>query len=374
MANSLLLDFMVQLMLDSFLASLSLITLLPTRWKESWREDSPLFAELLLLGENSMKLVLGEKDLFGQDPQTCVIPVSKLAKYDPVCTETILPVNSCIWNFGTLFSYLLNVVMNENLKEERTFNVLGLEVCNLSTHEFLHSLSKRVESGMGTKVSFVNTDCLNKSLADVQYREVLKSSDFVLPDGIGVRLGALTQGHRMKENLNGTDLFENLLDLANTKSQKIYLLGGRAQVVEKVAQLIRRRYPKIEITGFCDGYFELETEKVALEKIRSSQPHYLFVAMGAPFQENWIHKNRAELEGVASFGVGGLFDFYSGRIPRAPKLLRKLHLEWTYRLYQEPARMWKRYVLGNPYFLYQLAKSFILRRIYESSNLPYTRG
>ena len=111
------------------------------------------------------------------------------------------------------------------------------------------------------------------------------------------------------------------------------------------------RYPGLRIVGARDGYFGPEEEEGVVEAINRSGARILLVAFGAPRQELWLQRWRDRLEPGVCMGVGGLFDFYSGRIPRAPAWMRELGLEWVFRLMQEPGRMWRRYVIGNPLFL-----------------------
>jgi N-acetylglucosaminyldiphosphoundecaprenol N-acetyl-beta-D-mannosaminyltransferase len=115
-----------------------------------------------------------------------------------------------------------------------------------------------------------------------------------------------------------------------------------------------KRYPGLRIAGARDGYFKSHEEQSVVDDINSSGARILLVAFGAPRQELWLKRWRSELEPPVGMGVGGLFDFYSGRMPRAPVWMREMGLEWVFRLMQEPGRMWRRYVIGNPLFLYRV--------------------
>jgi exopolysaccharide biosynthesis WecB/TagA/CpsF family protein len=161
-------------------------------------------------------------------------------------------------------------------------------------------------------------------------------------------------GNGVKDNINGTDLFPLLCErLANT-AHSIFLLGAREGVAESTAANMQERYPGLVIAGCQDGYFTPAEEDMVIDRINASGADVLLVAMGAPQQEKWIAKNRERLNVSLLMGVGGLFDFYSGRISRAPVWMREVGLEWVWRLLQEPGRMWRRYVIGNPLFLYRV--------------------
>ena len=116
----------------------------------------------------------------------------------------------------------------------------------------------------------------------------------------------------------------------------------------------------MKIAGYHHGYFSEEEKNSIFKKIEESGASLLLVAFGAPKQDIWIQKNIASMKLKVAMGVGGLFDFYSGNIPRAPLWMREMGLEWLYRLYQEPWRLWKRYVIGNPIFIYRVLKEKFL--------------
>jgi N-acetylglucosaminyldiphosphoundecaprenol N-acetyl-beta-D-mannosaminyltransferase len=133
--------------------------------------------------------------------------------------------------------------------------------------------------------------------------------------------------------------------------QGVFLLGGRPGVADDVAAWVRAHFPGARIAGTAHGYFPADAESALVDRINASGAGVLLVAFGAPRQETWIRRNAPRLRVNSALGVGGLFDFYAGRIPRAPQWLRELGLEWAYRLYQEPRRMWRRYLVGNVVFL-----------------------
>jgi N-acetylglucosaminyldiphosphoundecaprenol N-acetyl-beta-D-mannosaminyltransferase len=130
------------------------------------------------------------------------------------------------------------------------------------------------------------------------------------------------------------------------------LLGAKPGVAEAVAGWVRENHPGMLISGVQHGYFAADEEPEVLEKIASSGASLLLVAFGAPRQDQWIAAHKHELGGVkVAIGVGGLFDFFSGEKQRAPLWLREMGMEWAFRLWLEPARLWKRYVVGNGVFL-----------------------
>jgi N-acetylglucosaminyldiphosphoundecaprenol N-acetyl-beta-D-mannosaminyltransferase len=182
-------------------------------------------------------------------------------------------------------------------------------------------------------------------------------ADIVIPDGSGLNLACKIIGKPLLENVNGTDLFPFICRLCSEKGRSIYFLGAKPGVAEAVKKNVETSYPGIKVAGIRDGYFDREKDSEAvINEINRVAPDILMVAFGAPHQERWIDAHSGKLNAKVCIGVGGLFDFFSGRIPRAPKWMREFGLEWIYRLIQEPGRMWRRYIIGNPLFVFRVIK------------------
>lgn len=207
--------------------------------------------------------------------------------------------------------------------------------------------------GAGRLVCFVNPSCLNISVQDIGYRAVLHRASLVLPDGIGIKVATRMQAVGLRENVNGTDLFPRLCERAAAEGTPLYLLGARDGVAAEAGRAMTKRYPGLRIVGTHHGYIAGEEDEV-VAAINASGAQILLVAMGVPQQELWLERMRPQLRPAVLMGVGGLFDFYSGRIPRAPLWVREIGMEWVWRLMQEPGRMWRRYVIGNPLFLFRV--------------------
>jgi N-acetylglucosaminyldiphosphoundecaprenol N-acetyl-beta-D-mannosaminyltransferase len=205
-------------------------------------------------------------------------------------------------------------------------------------------------------VAFVNAFCANVAYEDAEYRDVLAAADVVFPDGVGVAIAARMLGRRISENVNGTDMFPALLGALRGTGLRLFLLGAAPGVAERVADWIRSAYPGVEVAGCRHGYFAQEEEPTVVRAIADARTDLLLVGFGVPKQETWIRRNLRATGAKVAIGVGGLFDFYSGRIPRAPRWVRAASMEWAFRLVQEPRRLWRRYLIGNPLFLYRVAR------------------
>jgi len=234
--------------------------------------------------------------------------------------------------------------------------LFDIEIDNLTLGRAVETIVDRLDGDRPTQVSFVNADCVNIACRNPQYLEALQQSDLVLADGIGVRMAGKILGQPVRENVNGTDLFPRLAAAMEGTGKRIYLLGGRPGVAEGVARWLATNNPGVDLAGWRHGYFSAEEEAAVIDDIRRSGAEVVLVAFGAPRQDLWIRDNLSKLGAKVAIGVGGLFDFFSGRISRAPIWIRKLGLEWCYRLSREPKRLWRRYLIGNVVFLARLAR------------------
>ncbi|HEX9166933.1 MAG TPA: WecB/TagA/CpsF family glycosyltransferase, partial [Gemmatimonadales bacterium] len=224
--------------------------------------------------------------------------------------------------------------------------------------EAVNQIMASVESGSPLRVAFVNADCANRAVHDPRYRRAVDTADLVLLDGIGMRIAGWALGRPVRANVNGTDLFPQLCAALSARWGRLFLLGAAPGVAERVSAWVARHFPGVTVVGHQHGFFSEAEAGQVLATIREARPDVLLVAMGVPRQDVWLAHNLAACGATVGIGVGGLFDFYSGRIPRAPLWMRRAGLEWVYRLYQEPRRMWRRYLIGNVVFLARVAGSW----------------
>lgn len=236
--------------------------------------------------------------------------------------------------------------------------ILGLPVDDVTLPRAIEILIQAMRPGSPARqVAFLNADCVNLAAHDPGYRQTLRNADWVFGDGAGVRFAAWANGTRLQDNVNGTDLYPLLMRVMALAGKRVFFLGARPEVVAEVAARAEQNWPGLRVAGYHHGYFSAEEEDQVLEEIRQAKADLLLVALGAPRQDQWIRRNLNRLEVRVAMGVGGLFDFFSGRIPRAPAWVRSLHMEWGFRLFQEPARLWRRYLLGNPIFLARVLRA-----------------
>ena len=235
----------------------------------------------------------------------------------------------------------------------RRVTILGVTIDDLTIGEAVAVLRAAAQGAKPRTIYFANAHTLNGAVEADDYRILLNEADFVLGDGTGVRWAARLQRHRMQANLNGTDLVPAFLQAAAADGLRLYLLGAQPAVVERTADVVRRRFPGWTIAGARHGYFRAESLDEVVTAINGAAPNILLVGMGNPLQERWIHANRARLRVNVCVGVGGLFAYMSGDTRRAPSWMRRIGLEWLGVMAMQP-RKFTRYLRGNPLFLWRI--------------------
>ncbi len=214
-----------------------------------------------------------------------------------------------------------------------------------------------IASGLLHQGCGVNVDQLVKMKDEPYFREIVAACDLVTADGTPVVWASKLFGKHLPERVAGIDLFEALLPVSEKKGYKVFLLGTKPEILEKAREVYQERYPGLQIVGHHHGYYKQEDEPEIARQIEESGAQLLFIAITSPKKEEFVDRNRKALSGVGFvLGVGGSFDIAAGVYDRAPDWMAKAGIEWTYRLWQEPKRMYKRYLVEDSKFLGMLAK------------------
>lgn len=201
-----------------------------------------------------------------------------------------------------------------------------------------------------------NPETLMTAEDNANFKEVLLDSNtLIIPDGIGVVKGAKLLGYNMEETIPGVELCSKLFEYCSEKHKSIFLFGAKEEVVSKLADLIKNNYSGANLCGYENGY--AEDKQAVFNKISTLKPDVVLVALGIPHQELLIYNNLDKFDKGIFVGVGGSFDVLSGTKKRAPKIFRKLHLEWFYRIVTEPKRL-KRFFSSNVRYLIKLKKIY----------------
>lgn len=246
--------------------------------------------------------------------------------------------------------------MNTN----HTVDIFGIEVSSLRMDQLLDVCVKNIQSKKNMLLGVLNVAKAVNCQKNTKLRQSLEQADLIVADGLPLVWLSKLIGKPLPERVAGIDIMLELLQLASRKNYKVYLLGARKEIIEKVAQIFQDTYPGVCITGYRDGYFTEEEEYEVAKSIKEASTDILFVAMTSPKKENFLGKWREYINVSVCHGVGGSFDVVAGITKRAPLWMQKCGLEWLYRVIQEPRRMWKRYLVTNIQF-FRLAFVEIIR-------------
>lgn len=242
-----------------------------------------------------------------------------------------------------------------------TMPLLGVEVVSANADTVMGAVRHSIEQRTCRHFAFLNANNANIAMVDPNYRAALANA-VVLPDGVGVDVGArILHGKKYAENLNGTDFVPALLR-SLPAGTKVGLYGAAPGVAEQACRKIENFAPDITTRVIADGFVRGDQETQALQSLADWGADLLIVAMGTPRQEMWIEANITDRHAGVVLSVGALFDFLSGTVSRAPDWMRQARLEWVYRLWLEPDRLWKRYIIGNPRFLLHVVAEKMQRR------------
>ena len=202
------------------------------------------------------------------------------------------------------------------------------------------------------QVATVNTEFVMAAQKNSEFRHAINNAALAVADGIGIVWATRFVGFPTPERITGTDTLVALAKRCAEKGYRLYLLGAAPGIAEQAGERLQALAPGLQIAGAYAGSPETDEEVSIIERIYAANTDILCVAYGAPVQDLWIYRNLSRLPAALAMGVGGAYDFLSGRQRRAPQSMQRLGLEWLYRLYREPWR-WKR-MLALPHFFIQV--------------------
>jgi N-acetylglucosaminyldiphosphoundecaprenol N-acetyl-beta-D-mannosaminyltransferase len=239
-------------------------------------------------------------------------------------------------------------------------NILGVGVDAVTESEAVNWVASAIASHEPRQVATVNPEFVMRARRDHAFRDVLARADLCLPDGFGVIWAARRLGQPLPERIAGVDFIQALARRGAQAGWRFFLLGAAPGVAEAAAAALVANSPGLQIAGCLAGSPEPAGDAPLARAVRAARTDILLVAYGAPSQDLWIARNLQATGAGVAIGVGGAFDFLSGRARRAPGWMRQLGLEWLHRLAQEPWR-WRR-MLALPQFVLAVVTSLRWRR------------
>lgn len=221
--------------------------------------------------------------------------------------------------------------------------ILGVEISNLTFNELPAELDKLLDSGTAKQIVTPNPEFCVRATHDFEFKTILNKAALSLPDGAGLKLAGWYLGTPIKQRVTGVSLVEELCRLAAERGLKVFFLGAKKHIAHQTAEKFVKRFPGLRVAGAENEYTFLgrrRSDQEIVERINSRNAEILLVAFGSPFQEKWIYRSLPKFMTVKiAVGVGGTFDYFSGKIKRAPNWLQAIGLEWLFRLIRQPWRL-----------------------------------
>lgn len=231
--------------------------------------------------------------------------------------------------------------------------ILGTRINVTSMERTLSFLKDHLDELRGNYICVSNVHTTVMAYEDDNYRKIQNGGAMALPDGAPLSIYSRKHGFVDAKRVTGPDLMLELLKESKDKGYRHFFYGATQETLEAMKRVIEQDYPNAQIAGMYAPPFRPlrpEEDEAVVGLINQEKPDFIWVGLGAPKQEQWMYEHRGRLCGV-SIGVGAGFDYLAGTIKRAPWLMQKLCLEWLYRLFQDPKRLWKRYVTTNIKFI-----------------------
>jgi N-acetylglucosaminyldiphosphoundecaprenol N-acetyl-beta-D-mannosaminyltransferase len=217
--------------------------------------------------------------------------------------------------------------------------ILDVPVHNVTYAETLMRIGQYIAEGGPHQICTVNPEFVMAAQRDPEFKRILQQADLCVPDGVGLRFAAYWLRQPLRERVAGSDLIPMLAHEAAANGWRIFLLGAAEGVAEQTANSLKADHPNLIIAGTWAGSPKEVEEATIIAKVVAARPQILLVAYGAPAQDKWIARNRDRLNIPVMMGVGGAFDFITGKATRAPGWVQTLGLEWLHRLMQQPWRL-----------------------------------
>ncbi len=244
--------------------------------------------------------------------------------------------------------------------------VLGVPIYALTFSQVTEIIVSFIKQKTKKKVFYVNAHCLNLANSDSKYKKILEEADLVYSGGIGPIVASKILEVPLKERTPTPDFVEKIFKLAQKNGWTFYFIGTNEYSLTMAIDKLKAKFPYLKIKGYHSGFFSDSEEEKIIQELNKCKPTIVIVGMGTPKQEKWISSNIDKIDAKIFWAVGAMFDVISGELPRAPKWIQKIGLEWFYRLLQEPSRLWRRYTIGNIQFIWRVSKAFIKQKPLKS--------
>lgn len=244
------------------------------------------------------------------------------------------------------------------MKKLKELSILGVNIAITNMREVVNYITDNIKELSGKYICVSNVHTTVMSYDNPEYKEIQNAAAIRLPDGRPLSLVQKRRGFKEAERVTGPDLMQILFEESNTNKLRYYFYGSTEETLNLLEKKLKEKYPEIEIVGMYSPPFRSLTEEEDLEIIKNindTKPDVVWIGLGAPKQEKWMREHMDKVNGLM-IGVGAGFDFLAGNIKRAPKWMQKCSLEWLYRLFQDPKRLFTRYMKTNFKFIWLILR------------------
>lgn len=216
--------------------------------------------------------------------------------------------------------------------------LMGIKFINITENRFLEEVVyPKLEHQEKCFIVTANPEFVIATRDSPEFKAIVESADYVLPDGVGIIHAANFTGQRLVERVTGVDVMYHMLEHANANGYSVFFLGATEDANKKAVEKAKKQFPDLVVAGRRNGYFNRLDPEVS-DYIASTEPDIIFAALGMQRQEEWIHESMGKFNKGVFIGVGGSLDVLSGNVSRAPDFWINLQLEWLYRLMKQPSR------------------------------------
>lgn len=240
-----------------------------------------------------------------------------------------------------------------------TVDILGVPVSRTTIPKAVDAIFSAIRSGQSQYVCVRDVHGIMHAVEHPDMMDIQRRAAIVTPDGMPLVIVARSRGHRDIERVCGADLMEAVCSASQDTGFRHFFYGGKDGVAELLIEKLTARYPRMQVAGYYCPPFRLLTpdeDAAATAMIRQSDAHIVWVGISTPKQEYWMRDHVGQLPGATLLGVGAAFDFHAGIVKRAPVFMRRLSLEWLHRLSSEPRRLWRRYLIMAPKFVWHVLR------------------
>jgi N-acetylglucosaminyldiphosphoundecaprenol N-acetyl-beta-D-mannosaminyltransferase len=246
--------------------------------------------------------------------------------------------------------------MSHDSRAERT-NILGVGVTATNLSDATRQIGQWIDEGRKEYVVLCTVHTILEAMDHPSLRQRINAAGMATPDGMPLVFLSRLRGHREVNRVYGPDLLLEVAAVAAERGYRFYFYGGAEGVADEILDVMTARFPGLQVVGATSPPMrdqEAEEDEAVIQQINAAEPDIIWVGLGSPKQDRWMARHRDRLDAPVLIGIGAAFDFLSHRTPQAPRWIQRSGFEWLFRLITEPRRLWRRYVIGNPRFVYHI--------------------